>query len=61
MRYKTIVSNKLDQIKNLANIISRGLELRNITPEEIYKISQQIDQTIDEAINLVDKETEGYN
>lgn len=61
MRYKTIVSNKLDQIKNLANIISRGLELRNITPEEIHKISQQIDQTIDEAINLVDKETEGYN
>lgn len=61
MRYKTLVSNKLEAIENIVNIIKNGLENRKITAEEVVVKSKQILELLESVINLIDKETEGLN
>jgi len=58
MRYKTQVSNKLDAVKNALDILARGLERRQFTPEEILKRIINTQKELDLAIELVDKENE---
>lgn len=61
MRYKTLVSNKLDTITNMVNIIKNGLENRKMTAEEVVIKTNQILELLESVTNLVDKETEGLN
>ena len=61
MRYKTLVSNKLETITNMVNIIKSGLENRKMTAEEVVAKSNQILELLENVTNLVDKETEGLN
>mgnify|MGYP005840974819 FL=1 len=61
MRYKTLVSNKLETIQNMVNIITNGLENRKMTAEEILAKAKQITSILEDVINLIDKETEGLN
>ena len=58
MRYKTQVSNKLYAVKNALDILARGLERRQFTPEEILKRIINTQKELDLAIELVDKENE---
>jgi len=61
MRYKTLVSNKLETITNMVNIVKNGLENRKMTAEEVVAKSNQILELLENVTNLVDKETEGLN
>ena len=61
MRYKTLVSNKLETLTNMANIIKNGLENRKMTAEEVVAKTNQIIALLEDVTNLVDKETEGLN
>lgn len=61
MRYKTMVSNKIETITNMVNIIKNGLENRKMTAEEVVYKAGQILELLENVTNLVDKETEGLN
>jgi len=61
MRYKTMVSNKLETLTNMVNIIKNGLENRKMTAEEVVAKAGQILELLDNVTNLVEKETEGLN
>jgi len=61
MRYKTMVSNKLETLTNMVNIVKNGLENRKMTAEEVVAKAGQILELLDNVTNLVEKETEGLN
>jgi len=61
MRYKTMVSNKLETITNMVNIIKNGLDSRKMTAEEVVYKTGQILELLENVTNLIDKETEGLN
>lgn len=61
MRYKTLVAGKLDNINNMLSIIKRGLENRTITAKDVVEKVKQVKATVEDTINLIDKETEGLN
>jgi len=58
MRYKTLVSNKLDAIKNILDIIARGLERKATSPQEILTRVNNANKIVEETIELLDKEAD---
>lgn len=60
MRYKTQVSNKLEDLSNLINLLVRGLENNSLTPKDFLERLKRALLILDDTINLVDKESEDF-
>ncbi len=61
MRYKDMVQTKINTSMNHVQLILRGLNNRKMTaPEAVEKLNEIMKQ-LEEADNLVEKETQGMN
>lgn len=60
MRYKTQVSNKLEDLSNLINFLIKGLENSTLTPRDFLERLKKALLILDDTINLVDKESEDF-
>ena len=58
MRYKTLVSNKMDSVQMKLRFLQRGLEEKRFTPAEILQITKDTEALANEVIELVDAEKE---
>ena len=61
MRYKGQVIEKVDVVKNTAELIKRGLVNRTLTPEDIITKLEYIINILADVDNLVQKENESMS